>query len=94
MTAVGNTGKDVIPAQGMKIVHIWTEAMTTGNTTAVTLKDYGITTLYNVLIQAHDTDYNIIINQPDTTAVSGGVLTITRAVGADTKKRSIILIGA
>jgi len=92
-TEITNSGKEVSPNAGLKIVQVWTAAGSDTNVTKVTLADYGIKKLYNVISQAHTTDNSVIIADDVTTAVSAGVLTVTLPDSADTKKRSILIFG-
>jgi hypothetical protein len=96
MTAVEvtNSVKEITPNAGLKIVQVWTAIASNTNVTKVTLADYGIKTLYNVITQAHDTENSILVTEAATTAVSAGVLTVTFGSASDTKKRSILIVGA
>ena len=92
-TEITNTGNEVSPNAGLKIVQIWTAAGSDTNITKVTLADYGISKVYNVITQAHDTENSVIVTEAATTAVSNGVLTVTLLSASDTKKRSILIFG-
>lgn len=92
-TEVTNTVKEITPNAGLKIVQAFTGAMSDTNVTKITLADYGISKVYNVLTQAHDTENSILVTEAATTAVSDGVLTVTVLSASDTKKRSILIFG-
>ena len=63
------------------------------DTIAVTLANYGITSLLYVKGFTHTTDNDAIIVEAPTTAVSAGVLTITVGGSTDNKKRVFIVGG-
>ena len=48
-----------------------------GNTIAITLADYGITTVLGIHGYTHTTDGTVVVVEAPTTAVASGVLTIT-----------------
>lgn len=93
MTAITNEVCEVSPNAGLKIIHLFTGAMNSADTTSVNLADYGISTLYNVITQVHSTDNSVVKTEAATTAVAAGVLTVTAASSNDGKKRSILVIG-
>jgi hypothetical protein len=94
MAVKTNVVKEVSPNAGLKIVQVWTEAADSADTTVITLANYGIKTVYNVICQVHTTDNSVIVTEASTTAVATGDLTVTIAAGNDGKKRSILIFGA
>jgi len=59
------------------------------NTIAITLADYGITTVQGFQSWVHTTDNSVIATEANTSVVSDGVLTLTIAAGTDDDKRVI-----
>lgn len=94
MAEITNVGKEVSPNAGLKVIQVFTAAGDSADTTPITLANYGIKTLYNVLCQVHTTDNSVIVTEAATTAVASGVLTVTIPAGNDGKKRSILVFGA
>lgn len=88
-----NVAKEASPNAGLKIVHAFTAAADDADTTKITLADYGIKKLFNVITQVHTTDNSVIVTEAATTAVSAGVLTVTFVASNDGKKRSILIVG-
>ena len=64
------------------------------DTIAITLSDFGITTLWDVMAWTHSTTDDIIITESTeiTTSVTTGTLTVTIQGSTDDKKR-VIMIG-
>lgn len=60
-----------------------------GNTIAITLADYGITTVKGVYAWKETTDGSVIVTEADTTAVAAGILTVTIIAGTDNDPRTI-----
>jgi hypothetical protein len=96
MTAVEitNVAKEVSPNAGLKIVQVWTAVGSSTNETKIDLDSFGIKTLYNVICQVHTTDNSVIVTEAATCSASSGVLTVTIPSGNDSKKRSILIVGA
>jgi hypothetical protein len=92
MAAVTGTVTEVAPNAGAKML-IVTATTDDGDTIAITLADYGITTFQAILGQTHSTTDSIVITEAPTTAVSDGVLTITVGGSTDDKKRVFIVWG-
>lgn len=63
-----------------------------GDTFALTLADYGLTTLKSVRTFNHSTNYSVIVAGTASTSVTAGVLTLTQGGGAN-QKRTYILGG-
>lgn len=93
MAVITNVPKEVSPNAGLKIVHAFTAAGDSGDTTTVDLKAFGISSLMNVLCQVHTTDNSVLLTEEATTAVAAGVLTVTLPAENDGKKRSILIVG-
>lgn len=94
MAAVTGTVVDVSPAMGAKMLLVTTPATADdGDTIAVTLADFGVSTFLGILGQTHSTEDSIVITEAPTTAVSTGVLTITVGGSTDNKKRVFIVWG-
>ena len=90
----GCTISEVTPSLGSKIIKIETEAtVDDGDTVAITLADYGISTIEGILGFTHSTTDSIVITEAPTTAVSSGVLTITVGGSTDNKKRVFYVFG-
>lgn len=64
-----------------------------GDTIAITLADYGITTFLACDGYIHTTEDSVIVAEAPTTAVSAGVLTITVGGSTDNKKRTYVVKG-
>jgi len=89
----GCTYTDQIPSQGRKLLMVETAATAdTGDTIAITLADYGISTFLGIIGNAHSTENSIVITEAPTTAVSSGVLTITVGGTLNTDKKRVYLI--
>jgi len=94
MAAVTGTVTEVAPNAGAKMLIVTAPATTDGgDTIAITLADYGITTFQAILGQTHSTTDSIVITEAPTTAVSDGVLTITVGGSTADKKRVFIVWG-
>jgi len=88
------TIKEVLPALGLKLIKIETPATAdNADTIAITLSDYGISTVEAVLGFTHSTTDSVIITEAPTTAVASGVLTITIAGTTANKKRVFLVLG-
>ena len=59
------------------------------DTLAITLADFGMTTVLGFIGSTHTTDNSVIIAEEPTSAVSAGVLTLTIPAGTDNDKRVI-----
>ena len=64
----------------------------TTDTIALTLSDYGVTTFLSIVGNVQTTVNSVIVDEAPTTAVSGGVLTITLTSATD-KKRVYVVRG-
>ena len=93
MVAITNTGEEISPNAGLKLIHILTAVGDSADTTTITLADYGLTNVYNVICQVHSTALSVIVTEAVTTSVTSGVLTVTLAASNDGKKRSILIVG-
>ena len=60
-----------------------------GDTVAITLADYGITTVQAVHSWVHTTSNSVIETESNTCAVASGVLTVTITAGTDNDIRVI-----
>jgi len=76
MTAKTSTIKEYLPAIGGKVVKLEVTG-TTGDSTDITLANYGIESVEAVKGFVHATTDNVIYPQDPSTAVSSGVLTLT-----------------
>ena len=96
MAAVTGTVTEQIPALGgAKTLMVTTDATADdGDTIAITLADYGLVAIEGILGFTHSTTDSIVITEAPTTAVSGGVLTITVGGSTDNKKRVFIVYGS
>jgi hypothetical protein len=85
------TVREAVPNAGIKELYIITPATADdGDTVAVTLGSYGISTLLDFNESIHTTENSVIAKSPTiadnaTTVVSSGVLTITLATGTNVK---------
>ena len=93
----GCTIKEMSPNVGLKSIVIETAATAdNADTIALTLADYGIRSYIGVLTWIHSTSNSIItVETTDacTSAVSGGVLTLTIGGSTANKKRTIMVLG-
>lgn len=64
-----------------------------GDTVAITLADYGITTLKMIKGYSHTTEGSVIIEEAPTTSVTAGVLTITIGGSTDNNFRAFLVGG-
>lgn len=85
--------KEVSPNAGLKIVQVWTKDADQNDFADITLKDYGISKVFNVLCQVHTTDNSVIVTEAATTEVTSGELKVTFPASNDGKKRSILVFG-
>lgn len=85
-----STITDTVPAQGRKMILVETpNTADTGDTVAITLANYGITTFLGILGQAHSTENSVVVTEAPTTAVSAGVLTITTGGTLNTDSKRV-----
>lgn len=91
----GCTIREVAPALGIKMILIETAAtVDTGDTIALTLANYGITTFTGIYGMVHTTANSVIVAEAPTTAVASGVLTITVGGSAVSDKvRTYLVFG-
>lgn len=85
-----------VPNAGLKrVMFQLANTVDAADTFAITLTDYGIsaTGLIAVSSWVHTTDGSVITTEANTTAVSGGTLTVTIAAGTDNDSRFIEIIG-
>lgn len=64
-----------------------------GDTIAVDLSLYGMSTFKSIIGWTHSTDYNVIITEAPTTTVSGTTVTITIGGSTDNKLRAFLVGG-
>jgi len=84
---------DAVPNQGRKMLIVETpNTADTGDTIAITLADYGISTFLGIFGNAHETEDSIVVTEEPTTAVSAGVLTITVGGTANNDKKRVYTI--
>jgi len=89
----GATITDNIPALGRKMIMVETAATAdTGDTVAITLANYGISTFLGIYGMTHSTENSIVIAEAPTTAVSSGVLTITIGGSTNSDEKRVFLI--
>ena len=95
MTDVTESRTEVYPSMGLIEVVLRTGTTVTGatDTLTLTLADYGISEIISVYGQVHTTDYSVMKEADGTTAVSGGVLTITTETGNNNKRRVWVVVG-
>ena len=88
------TVTELNPNSGIKRVVIVTPATADpGDTVAIVLASYGITTLLSVASWVHTTANSVIVTVANTTAVSAGTLTVTFVSGdGNTDKIRVIEI--
>ena len=87
---------EAFPNCGCKEIVLRTGTDVTGATDTMTLTfaDYGLTRVYWVYMCRHSTDYSIVVEEEATsTAVSGGVLTITTLTSNDDERRVAVVCG-
>lgn len=88
-----STITDSVPALGRKMIMVETpNTADTGDTIAITLADYGMTTFLGILGQSHDTENSIVTTEAPTTAVSAGVLTITTGGTGNTDAKRVYIV--
>ena len=88
------TIKDMVPSLGVKALLITApNTVDDGDTIAITLSTYGITTFLGVIGFIHTTENSVVVQEEPTTAVSTGTLTITVGGSTDNKKRVYIIYG-
>jgi hypothetical protein len=87
--------KEMAPTLGAKQVKVTLPATAdSGDTVAITLANYGMVKFEGILGMVHSTEDSIIIGEAPTTAVVGGVLTVTvGGSGANNLKRCYVIWG-
>lgn len=91
-----DTGASVVSDSPFEYKEIIVTALDTaddGDTIAVTLADYGITTFKYIRGYTHSTEGSVVIEEAPTTSVTAGVLTITIGGTTDNKFRAFIVGG-
>ena len=87
------TFKEAVPQMGLKIIKVETPATAdTSDTLTLTLADYGLKSIEAVQGFVHTTTDSVIVEEAPTTAVSGGVLTITIGGSTVTNKKRVYII--
>ena len=81
------------PYEFKEIIAFVDDTTDDGDTVAVTLADYGITTCKYVKGYTHTTEGAHIIEEAPTTSVTSGVLTITVGGSTDNKARAFLIGG-
>ena len=95
MTDRTDSRAECYPSMGVTEVVIRSGTTTDSGTTdtlTMTLADYGIQELLYVYGCVHTTDYSVIKECDGSTAVSSGVLTITKETGNE-NKRIVYIVG-
>ena len=94
MTDVTSTRKEYAPNGGGKFIVLKTGTTVTGatDTATLTLADFGLSNILMVIGAVHTTDYSVIVDDAPTTAVSGGILTITTKTGNNNKRRAYLVV--
>ncbi|GAH35915.1 unnamed protein product, partial [marine sediment metagenome] len=88
-----STITDAVPNQGRKMLIVESPTTAdTGDTIAITLANYGMTTFLGILGQSHDTVNSIVTTEAPTTAVSAGVLTITTGGSGNTDAKRVYVV--
>ena len=88
-----STITDTIPVLGRKMLMVESPTTTdTGDTIAITLASYGITTFLGIIGNAHSTENSVVITEAPTTAVSSGVLTITVGGSLNTDNKRVYFV--
>ena len=95
MTDKTSARYDAYPGCGLTEVILETGLTVTGLTDTLTLilADYGLKRILSIYGCRHSTDGSIIVGEAVTSAVSGGVLTITTATGNDNERRVVKVVG-
>jgi hypothetical protein len=84
---------DAVPNQGRKMLIVETpNTADSGDTIAITLADYGISTFLGIFGNAHETEDSIVVTEEPTTSVSAGVLTITVGGTLNTDSKRVYTI--
>lgn len=81
------------PFEYKEIIVFLDDTTDDGDTAAVTLADYGITTFKYIKGFTHTTEASHIIPEAPTTTVAAGVLTITVGGSTDNKARTFLVGG-
>ena len=85
---------DVVPNSGLKRVVFQTpNTADENNTFTLTLADYGMEKVMMVYGNVHTTDYSVMVECDGSTAVSSGVLTITKETGNENKRQIYVVTG-
>ena len=86
---------EAYPNCGLKEIVLETGTTVVGatDTLTLTLADYGLTRILSIYGVRHSTDRSILVGEAVTSAVSGGVLTITTVTGNDNERRVATVIG-
>jgi hypothetical protein len=88
-----STITDALPALGRKMLIVETPTTAdTGDTVAITLADYGISTFLGIIGNAHSTENSVVVTEAPTTAVTSGVLTITLGGTLNTDDKRVFLV--
>lgn len=85
---------EAYPNVGVTEIVLRTGTTVTGatDTYTLTLASYGLTRILSIYGVVHTTDYSIIVQEDVTSAVSGGVLTITSITGNNNKRRLAVVV--
>lgn len=92
----GVPGKDAYDQEIKELKCIYIETVATadnGDTYAIDLANYGMTTFLGAISHTHSTTDSIVITEESTTSVTGTVLTLTIGGGTVNKKRAIVVFG-
>jgi hypothetical protein len=88
-----STITDALPALGRKMLIVETPTTAdTGDTVAITLSDYGISTFLGIIGNAHSTENSVVVTEAPTTSVTSGVLTITLGGTLNTDDKRVFLV--
>ena len=95
MTDVTSARYDAYPGCEAKEIYLETGTTITGATGTLTLilADYGLKRIQSIYGVRHSTDRSVIVGEAVTSAVSGGVLTVTSVTSNDNERRGIIVRG-
>jgi len=93
MTDYTSARYDSYPGCEIKEIYLETGTTITGATGTMTLNlaDYGLKRILSIYGCRHSTDASVIVGEAVTSAVSGGVLTITSVTSNDNERRTAIV---
>ena len=88
-----STITDTIPVLGRKMIMVETPSTADpGDTIAIVLASYGISTFLGISGNVHTTENSVIANEAPTTSVTTGTLTITISGATNTDKKRVYFV--